>query len=409
MTPSVSVHGARWEAALRLHGYLERGHWRSPDLIGPDPGVRWNYRVGRFVKSALRQLRWGDDLVYLQGLGYWVIANVLLAAGARQGSFVAEVDPRSFERLAATAADGILARQDDDGGWPYPNPEWRGRVATAEGTWASLGLIAAFRVTGERRYLDGALRWHAYVGREIGFQRRAGTLAVQYFAHRRGPRIPNNTAFYLRFLAELAEATGDHDVLAPCEALVAFLDEVQSPSGEFPYSVEGDGPGRLRAHFQCFQYNAYMTLDLLRYAALAADAAALAAAARCGRFLVGGIGATGAAAYACSERDRTVTYHTAVVASALEALEHSSASVAASVSTEVSTRAFRHVLDLQRSDGSFPHSRGDYRVLRDDRAYPRYLAMLIVHLVEHLGPGVDVASPSLAGGRSRATGGQRAR
>ena len=45
-------------------------------------------------------------------------------------------------------------------------------------------------------------------------------------------------------------------------------------------------------------------------------------------------------------------------------------------------RAYRYVLALQRRDGSFPHSRGDYRLLSDERAYPRYLAMILLHLLQ---------------------------
>jgi hypothetical protein len=35
----------------------------------------------------------------------------------------------------------------------------------------------------------------------------------------------------------------------------------------------------------------------------------------------------------------------------------------------------------QREDGSFPHSRADYRILSDRRSYPRNLAMILVHLL----------------------------
>jgi hypothetical protein len=45
-------------------------------------------------------------------------------------------------------------------------------------------------------------------------------------------------------------------------------------------------------------------------------------------------------------------------------------------------RAFAWVLTRQRADGGFPFSRGDYLVLSDRNAYPRYLAMTLYHLAE---------------------------
>jgi len=366
----------RAAAAARLHAYLVARHWRPPNLVGPDPGVRWNYRIGRFVKSAMPRWPWRDDLVYLQGQGYWVLANgglAQVAAGAGAG-----VDADACRELARVAADGILARQDTDGSWPYPNPEWRGRVATAEGTWACLGLLDAFRRTGDARYLAGAERWDAYVRADVGYQRRGDTLAVNYFGGRQGPRIPNNSAFYLRFLAELAAATGDDGHLRPAAGMVAFLAQEQRPSGEFPYAVEGAEPGRLRDHFQCYQYNAFMTLDLVRYGRLVGDDRALGLARAALGFLAGGMRDDGGAAYACDERYRTVIYHSAVLGAAFRA----GAALGMAEGDELARRAFAHVLARQRPDGGFPHSFGDYRLLADRRAYPRYLAMILFHLLD---------------------------
>jgi hypothetical protein len=48
----------------------------------------------------------------------------------------------------------------------------------------------------------------------------------------------------------------------------------------------------------------------------------------------------------------------------------------------LANRAYRYVLSRQRGNGSFPHSHGDYRVLSDRRSYPRYLAMILYHLLQ---------------------------
>ena len=55
-----------FEAALRAHSYLVAAHWRDGALVGPDSGVRINYRVGRFVKGYLDAVPWHDAYAYVQ-------------------------------------------------------------------------------------------------------------------------------------------------------------------------------------------------------------------------------------------------------------------------------------------------------------------------------------------------------
>jgi hypothetical protein len=73
-----------------------------------------------------------------------------------------------------------------------------------------------------------------------------------------------------------------------------------------------------------------------------------------------------------------VTYHAAVAAAALQ----TGARLGVADAADLARRAYEYVLRRQRPDGAFPHSRGDYRVLADRRAYPRYLAMTLVHLLD---------------------------
>ena len=44
-------------------------------------------------------------------------------------------------------------------------------------------------------------------------------------------------------------------------------------------------------------------------------------------------------------------------------------------------RAYEFLLPLQKSDGGFPYSQREHYVLRDQRSYPRYLAMILYHLL----------------------------
>ncbi len=364
------------DAALKLHRYILEHHWREQALLGPDPGIRLNYRIGRFVKSYLDRYLgghlgrgfWKDDLYYLQGQGYWVLGNWEL--------FRRTGDPR-YAALATAASQTMLARQRPDGAWPYPNPEWKGRVATAEGTWGSLGLVESYRQTGEQRFLDGALAWHRFLTEVVGFQRMDDTLAINYFAGMGKTRVPNNTAFVLRFLAELAEVTGEAAFCEPCPGLMRFMAQVQKPSGEFPYAVPGVNGGPLRPHFQCFQYNAFQCLDLMRYQELTQDPAALPVIEKVLGFLSGGLSPEGWAYYECGNRHRRVTYHAAVLAAAF----WRAGELGLGGYQELADRAYRYLLGRQRADGGFPYSQGDYRILADDRSYPRYLAMILVHLL----------------------------
>ena len=372
-----------YEAARRLHAYLLRHHWREHRLIGPDPGIRFNSRIGRFLKSYLGFLPWRDDLVYMQAQGYWVLANWLL--WDRTG----EADCRD---VAVACARYILACQRADGAWVYPNPEWKGRVATAEGTWSALGLVETYRQTGDREFLQGALRWYQCLVETIKFERVGEELAINYFANLGRARVPNNSVMVLRFLAELAELTGDPDYLQHVPGLLLFLQRAQRDSGEFPY-VAPDARQGGRVHFQCYQYNAFEFLDLTRYFQLQGQTGLPPLAARLLRFLRGGQRPGGSAYFACDNRYRTVVYHTAVLAAAFRAAQQRGAADCG----PLADRGYARLRRWQRGDGSFPYSQGDYRVLRDRRSYPRYLAMILLHLL------LDDPVPAAQGLRSGAS------
>lgn len=354
--------------AISLHRYLVARHWTGDALMGPDPGIRFNYRIGRFIKSYLRQVRWGDDYYYLQGQGYWTLGNWRLF------DLLGE---ETYRDIAVRCSASMLAAQRADGAWNYPNPEWRGRVATVEGTWGSIGLLETYRRTGDASCLTGALRWHRFLIETIRFQRVGDTLAANYFAHGPGARVPANSSIVLRFLAELAEVTGKHAYLEPAGGLLRFFRSTQLASGEFPYAVEGAVELR-RVHFQCYQYNAFLCLDLIRYYELTRDTDSLALVPRLLGFLATGVAPDGHAFYACGNAHRTVTYHAAAVAAALSA-----GSALGITAYDLADRAYAYVIGRQRQDGGFPYSNGDYRLLSDQRSYPRYLAMILLHLLGH--------------------------
>ena len=358
-----------------LHRYVREHHLADGVIVGPDSGLRFNYRIGRFVKSYARMIPWHDDHCYLQAQGYWALANWRLE----------ELDDTAGGAdLAVAAADGSIERQRADGAWDYANPEWRGRVANAEGSWASLGLLETFRRTGDHRYLQAALRWHAYLEEHIGWRPAPGGEAVNYFGDRPGPPVPNNSALVLRLLAEFADATGDDGFLKRADAMLTFIQAAQRPSGELPYQVAlGGEPVRLE-HFQCYQYNAFQALDLGRFEQLTNDARVVPIVAGIERFLTTGVARQGTVPYACDTPHPSVTYHLAAVTAALAAGARKRSDGCA----EACAVTREQLLGLQRDDGSFPHSRHDYGILSDRRSYPRNLAMILLHLLD-----IDVPAP----------------
>jgi hypothetical protein len=356
-------------AALRLHHYLCTHHWTGQAVLGPDPGVRFNYRLGRFIKSYLRRLPWRDHYYYLQSQGYWTLSNwtLLLRTG----------DER-YRLIAERCSTHMLLQQQSDGAWEYPNREWQGRVATVEGTWAALGLLESYRQTRDTRCLEGVLLWHRFLIEEIGFQSRGTQLAVNYFAHHGNEWVPNNSALVLRFLAELASVTDDDTYLQPTTGLLDFLRTAQQPSGEFPYVVARPESDTSRPHFQCYQYNAFQCLDLLRYYEVTSDNAVLPLIARVVAFLRGGLATDGSALFACDNNYRRVVYHTGAVSAALVQAHY----LGIADTAALARRAYAALVVQQHADGSFTYSRRDYRLLSDQRRYPRYLSMILYHLLQ---------------------------
>jgi hypothetical protein len=360
------------DAACKLNRLLLNEHWTGQLLVGPDPGVRINARIGRFVKSYLHNIPWHDEMAYLQAQGYWMLDQWLLAD--RFGD-------ASFGLTAIACAEAVLQLQHSAGYWDYPNREWRGRVATVEGCWASLGLLECYARTGRKPFLTGAEQWHKYLIETIGFrqQRDPRMLAVNYFSHHDGDGggVPNNAALALRFMARLAELARQDRYLAHGPALIAWLSHVQFETGELPYRL-GSNAASDRPHFLCYQYNAFEFMDLVHYYKITGDRTVWAVLERLAGYLAGGLNANGAARFDCTRPTPEVAYYTSAIARALS----QAATMGLGNAGTLADLGFQHVLSLQRPDGGFEfHSRADYGLLTDRRLYPRYLTMILNHLL----------------------------
>lgn len=357
------------DSAVRLHRLMVDLHWRSPVLVGPDPGIRWNAKVGRFVKGYTPFISWRDNLVYAQAQKYWIQSNLMISEDHSSWSDDAE-------GMALTCAAYLHDSQSPEGYWPYPNPEWEGRIATVEGNYAAIGLLLAYARSGNDQFLAAAKRWYECTVEEIGFQLRGGTLAINYFGNVAGGRIPNNSASAIRVDAMLASATGDDRYLEYCDAMMRFIAESQMSSGELPYSVVGVTGGS-RPHFLCYQYNAFEFLNIFDYWKATADPRAEDVLRGLVTYLEGALTASGAARYDCSHEVPEVVYYGAAVGAALgQATEAGWGDHSADVDA-----AFSHVLSRQQDDGGFPYSFGNFGIAKDTRSYPRYLSMILTHLL----------------------------
>lgn len=363
-------------AAGRLHAHLMRRHWHRGLLRGPDAGVRFNLRAWRFFKSALDFVPWHDDYCFMQTQGYWILSNWMLHE--------ATGDAR-YRDVALEATRATLGLQEPSGAWAYPLPERRHLIATVEGDWGAIGLLATQAREPRQEFIAGAIGWYEFLVSRIGFQGHERGKAINYFDRPRG-KIPNNSVEAAWFFARLWKSTGDARFLEHLDALLEFVVAVQLPSGELPYIVGGPHE-RKRVHYLCFQYNAFQFLKLAWLGRIfegsgdSVDAAraerAITVARGLARFLLRGVMPNGASAADCLNARPELDYHTAVLAAALD----EAARMKLVESAEPSERCYTHLLARQRVEGWFNYSAGDYGFLFDRRSYPRPLAMTLFHLL----------------------------
>ncbi len=356
----------------RLHDYLVRTHWKADVLQGPDPGIRFNARIGRFAKGYLSLFPWKDDVVYLQAQGYWILDNWLMRDLFGEDKYA---------EIAEACSRQVLHRQRPNGYWDYPNREWSGRIATVEGCFATLGLLESFDRLRDECFLDGAIKWYRYVHQGIGFRRQSddGMLAVNYFAHDTGDGggVPNNSTMLLWVMARLTQLTGNDTYLELSAPIVRWLSHVQLESGELPYYLGSDSQSD-RIHFLCYQYNAFEFVDLVHYYEITGDETVMPIVERLADYLSHGLTTEGCGRYNCLQDQPHVTYYTTAIAHALSRATR----LGLGDSKGVVEQAFSRVLAGQLPDGNMKYySERNYRVLSDRRSYPRYLAMILHHFL----------------------------
>ncbi len=360
------------DAATKLHQHIREQHWTGEAVVGPDPGIRFNARIGRFIKGYLPFLPWKDNLIYAQAQKYWILNNWLMVDLGLPNS-------EDYRDTAIACADYLQRVQKPEGYWEYPNPEWRGRWATVEGNYASMGMLETYSRTKKTTLLQGAKKWYDFAVESIGFQEVNGELAINYFGNVAGPRVPNNAASALRIFGMLADAANDERYLEKCPGMIKFLTNVQLETGELPYAVPGpDSPTDERIHFLCHQYNAFQFLNIADYYGFTGDESVLPILDRLADFIATGVTETGGCRYDCNHKMPDVAYYGAAAGAALSR----ASSMGFGNYDQLSDRAYRRILSLQKNDGSIAfYSQNNYKLLKDVRSYPRYLSMILYHIL----------------------------
>ncbi|GAB4534120.1 MAG: hypothetical protein Kow0063_16880 [Anaerolineae bacterium] len=349
------------EAALKLHSFIVDKHWNGYAVIGPDPIGKINWRVTRFVRSYTMWLPWKDNLAYFQAQSYWIRDNLLLAELTGQDRFLKYVTP---------CADFIVEKQLASGAWEHPPlRERRGFISTVESVWACLGLVAAYQRLGKMSHLDAALKGYNALINVIGLRQFKDGLAINYHAHT-SDLVPNVTTMLLALVAEIHKTTGDRRYLEQTGALLRFLKYSQMENGELQYIYDW------RPHFQCYQYNSFEFLDLAHYYQLTGDDQVLPILRKLASYLATGLTERGSCRYDCFRELPEVNYWTGALATAL-CTAHK---LGLGNYLALSERASAYLLERQKPDGGFEFSRRNYGLLRDRRAYPRYLSMILSFL-----------------------------
>ncbi|MGD8813299.1 MAG: hypothetical protein PVI78_02355 [Anaerolineales bacterium] len=350
------------QASLDLHCYLINIHWDGHALRGSDPIGKINWRITRFVKSYIRWPAGKDRLVYQQGLAYWAIANSYLYEMTNEAKCL---------DLMGRSADFALDQQLDNGTWKHP-PIWGRRdfISTVETTWACLGLAHAYQVLKDQAYLEAARKGLDAIIEIIGLREVGQGKAVNYYAHS-NVLVPNVTTMVLRLMGILQLITGDESHLTEAPAMIAFLKTAQMGNGELQYIYFR------KPHFQSYQYNAYQFMDLASYYRTTGDETIRPLLAGIAKFLVTGQQENGACRFGNNQERPEVTYFTAALANALMEAD----ALALGDYASQAELSYRHLLTRQGSKGEFPFSRYNYGFLTDTQSYPRYLAMILYHIL----------------------------
>ncbi len=367
------------DSAIKLWRSIFANFWDGRRITGPDPGLKLNLRIWRFIKSCIPAFGRADNYYFLQAQGYWIKNN---------WDLFRLTNKPIYRQVALACSDNIVDSQKSDGSWQYPLREWKNYVSTVEGTWASLGLLESYQHTKNRIYFDGASKWFEFLINETGFQVHLDSLSINYFAHissarvmlyAKSVKVPNNTTLVLWFFAELFRITGDRKYLRFNDKLVRFIELCQEDSGELVYEVR-------KKHYLCYHYNAFEFIDLYNYYLITHDERVKVILEKLSKYLSAGVLQNGSVKYNCSQSYPEIYFFSSVTGAALTL----ASDAGLGKFEHITKRIFENLKKYQRSDGSFCYSNRDavyfrtpikWGFLSDKNSYPSYLSFMLNHLL----------------------------
>jgi hypothetical protein len=342
-----------------------------------------NLRLLRFIKNYFPSLNYRSKKhSFLQIQGYWIRNNWELF------QLTGEV---KYRDLALKCSNYVLRAQRVDGSWEYPLNEWKSRVSTVEGIWASLGLLLTYKCTGNRDFLAGALKWYNFLINKTGFQRYGNSLAINYFNVPTARKVPNNATLAIRFFAELYSLTNDKCFLKYTDSLIAFLELCQNPNGELSYEVG-------KQHYLCYHYNSFEFMDLFFANEILNSKKLFDIMRRLSKFVASGVMVDGSVKYDCEQTyPEEIMFSSIAGAALIGASVHNFGDFSGHIAA-----IYRYVETNQRSDGSFILTKHDmpyvikpikYGILSDSIPYPGPMSFILHSLLfkaQHLKNSFDV-------------------
>jgi len=161
------------------------------------------------------------------------------------------------------AADWLVRVQDADGAWrAHASPYARGGVKSYN-TRSAFGLVRAYEITREPRYLAAAKRNVAWV---LSRAQPNGFLPDNCLTENPHP-LTHTLAYSIRGILEVAHAAGREDWLNHARKMAEAIARTQRPDGALPGRLNADWSAAAR--WSCVTGNAQMAINWFRLARLA--------------------------------------------------------------------------------------------------------------------------------------------